>query len=342
MRALVLVEPGDMPRLAMREVPEPELGPRDALVRVLAVGLCHHDLLAARGILRRGIRKDAILGHEICGDVVRVGNEVTRVEVGQRVVSLLTQACGQCQRCAAGLEHRCLNGEGIGHGADGGFAEYVRVVETALVPVPEEIPPSQACLLTCPIGVGLQAAQDVAQVAQGERVVVTGASGGLGIHAIQIAKALGATALAVTSSEGKMSSLLEMGADDVVPVGDLDFSEIVLALTEEQGVDVLLDTVGSPLFGSSVKSLSQFGRMVLLGETAGGRAEINLAEIMFRDAKIMGSTGAQRRHVVQAAQMVTEGRVKPVVHAELPLQDVLIGMGWMSERMLFGRVVLTP
>jgi D-arabinose 1-dehydrogenase-like Zn-dependent alcohol dehydrogenase len=82
--------------------------------------------------------------------------------------------------------------------------------------------------------------------------------------------------------------------------------------------------------------------MVLLGETAGGRAEINLAEIMFRDAKIMGSTGAQRRHVVQAAQMVTDGRVKPVVHAELPLQDVLIGVGWMSERMLFGRVVLTP
>ena len=188
----------------------------------------------------------------------------------------------------------------------------------------------------------MQAAQDVAQIAPGERVVVTGASGGLGIHAIQIAKTLGATALAVTSSEGKMSSLLEMGADDVVPVGDLDFSEIVLALTQEQGVDVLLDTVGSPLFESSVKSLSQFGRMVLLGETAGGRAEINLAEIMFRDAKIMGSTGAQRRHVVQAAQMVTDGRVKPVVHAELPLQDVLIGVGWMSERMLFGRVVLTP
>lgn len=342
MKALVLEIPGNPPKLALREVPEPELGPHDALLRVLACGLCHHDRLAMVGVLRRGIRQGAILGHEICGEVARVGSQVSRVQVGQRVVPLLTQACGECPRCLAGQEHRCLRGEGIGHGEDGGFAQYVRVRETALVPVPEDLPPQQACLLTCPVGVALQAAQDVAQVAPGDEVMVTGASGGLGVHAMQVARALGGRTLAITSSEGKMASLLEIGADEVVPVGELDFSEIVMALTQEQGANVILDTVGSPVFAPAFRSLAQFGRMVLLGEVAGGNVQINLAEILFRDARIMGSTGAQRRHTEQALQMVKEGRIRPVVHAALPLKDVLIGLGWMNERRLFGRLVLLP
>ncbi|MSQ21715.1 MAG: hypothetical protein EXR53_00170 [Dehalococcoidia bacterium] len=342
MKALVLESPGAIPKMALRDLPEPELGPRDALLRVLACGFCHHDRLAMIGVLRRGIRQGAILGHEICGEVVRVGSEVSRIRVGQRVVPLLTQACGECQRCLAGQEHRCLNGAGIGHAEAGGFAQYVRVRETALVPVPDDMPPEQACLLTCPIGVALQGAQDIAGVTPSDEVLVTGASGGLGVHAVQIAKALGARTLALTSSEGKMASLLELGADDVVPVGGLDFSEIVRAMTGERGVSVIMDTVGSPLFASSFHSLAQFGRMVLLGEVAGGNTQINLAEILFRDARIMGSTGAQRRHVEQAVQMVKDGRIRPVVHTTLPLKDVLIGLGWMTERKLFGRVVLLP
>ncbi len=342
MKALVLEEPGATPKLRMKDVPEPELGPNDTLVRVLACGLCHHDWLAMRGVLRRGIRRGVILGHEICGEVAEVGSEVTLVRHGQRVVPLLTQACGSCARCVDGREHRCLNGEGIGHGVDGGFAEYVRVRETALIPVPTEIPPEQACLLTCPIGVALQGATDVAAVTAGEWVMVTGASGGLGVHALQIAKALEAKSIAVTSSESKMTSLLEMGVDDVVQVGELDFVEVVRALTSEEGADVVLDTVGSPLFSSSVRSLAQYGRLVLLGEVGDGKAEVNLPEVMFRDAKVMGSTGAQRRHTEEATRMVAEGQISPVIHAQLPLKDILMGVGWMDERRLFGRVVLIP
>ena len=343
MKALVLERrTSGAPKLRMRDVPRPEPRPHDALVRVLACGLCHHDKLAMEGMLRRGIRSPVILGHEICGDVEEVGSEVTLVQPGQRVVPLLTQACGSCERCLAGKEHRCLNGKGIGHGEDGGFAPYVRVRETALVPVPMEIPPEQACLLTCPIGVALQGAEDVGEVAAGAWVMVTGASGGLGVHALQIAKALGGKTIAVTSSEGKLGSLIELGVEDVVPVGELDFVEIVRALTAEEGVDVVVDTVGSPLFSSSVRALAQYGRIVLLGEVAGGRTEVSLPELLFRDARVMGSTGAQRRHTERAAQLVAEGAITPVIHGTLPLKDVLMGVGWMAERRLFGRVVLLP
>lgn len=342
MKAIILETPGNPPKLAHREAPEPEVGEHDVLLRVLAAGLCHHDYLAMTGVLRRGIAENAIPGHEICGEVAQVGSAVTRIRVGQKVVPLLTNACGLCERCQAGREHRCINGRGIGHGIPGGFAGYVAVRETAVVPVPQEMDAEEACLLACPIGVALQGAQDVAAVSPDELVVVTGASGGLGIHALQIARALGTRVIAVTSSEGKFAPLIEQGADDVAPVGDLDFSELVLAMSGEEGADVVLDTVGSPLFQSSFRSLRQYGRMVLMGEVGSGKAELNLAEILFRDARIMGTTGTQRRHIEQAARMAGEGRIKPVVHTTLPLRDVLIGVGWMQERKLFGRVVLHP
>jgi D-arabinose 1-dehydrogenase-like Zn-dependent alcohol dehydrogenase len=342
MKAFLLETPGNPPKLALSEVPEPALGEGDVLLRVLACGLCHHDLLAMTGVLRRGIPSHAVLGHEICGEIVKVSNTVSRVQVGQKVVPLLTNACGECERCIAGLEHRCLRGQGIGHGAWGGFAQYVRVRETALVVVPPDMPPEQACLLACPIGVALQAAQNVAGLKAGETVVVTGASGGLGVHALQIARALGARTIGVTSSESKLTALMELGVDDVAPVGELDFSEIVLAMTGERGAEVVLDTVGSPLFESTVRCLAQYGRLMLLGEVAGGKAQVNLAELLFRDALLRGSTGVQRLGLEQAARMVAQGQVRPVVHATLPLRDILIGVGWMQERKLFGRVALLP
>lgn len=342
MKAVILEQAGNPPKLAYRDVPEPALGEYDVLLRVLAVGLCHHDFLAMTGVLRRGIPQNAILGHEICGEVVQIGSKVTEVGTGQKVVPLLTNACGQCDRCTNGLEHRCFDGHGIGHGVPGGFSQYVAVRETAVVSVPEDMPAEAACMLACPIGVALQGVQDVAHLGPDELAVITGASGGLGVHSLQIAKMLGARTIAVTSSEGKFGALIEQGADDVAPVGELDFSEIVLAMTGEQGANVVLDTVGSPLFESSFRCLSQYGRMVLMGEVAAGKVEINLAEVLFRDANIKGSTGVQKRHLRQAAQLAVEGRVDPVIHTTLALRDILMGINWMEERKLFGRVVLLP
>ena len=140
MSALTLVEPGVPPQLAMINRPTPTPGPGEALLRVDACGFCHHDLLVMSGVLRRGVRSGVTLGHEIAGTVVATAPDVSGVQPGDRAVSLLTAACGDCQRCLAGNEHRCLNGAGIGHGRDGGFAEYVALPATALVAVPDRHP----------------------------------------------------------------------------------------------------------------------------------------------------------------------------------------------------------
>ncbi len=342
MRALYLKQPGDPPVLEVIDVSMPKPGARQALVRVTACGFCHHDRSVMAGVLRRGVGPGVVLGHEISGLVEETGNEVTGLRPGDRVVSILTEACGRCDRCANGREHRCREGEGIGHGRDGGFAEYVALSEHSLVKVPQGLDPIGAALLACPMGVALQAVQETAQVAPGETVVVTGAGGGLGSHAVQAAAALGARVLAVSSSPEKENALRDLGAAEVLGDNGLDFAELVMALTEEEGADAVIDTVGSALFPSTLRSLAQFGRLVLLGEIQGESVNLNPAEVIFRDARVLGASGVSRAMVEQAARMVLEGKLRPVVNLELPLEQAAEAYRLVTERKPTGRIVLLP
>ena len=342
MRALSVQQPGDSPVLEVIDVPTPETGVGQALVRVTACGFCHHDRSVMAGVLRRGVAPGIILGHEISGVIEETGLNVTGLTKGDRVVSILTDACGKCDRCTNGREHRCRFGEGIGHGRNGGFAEFVALSEHSLVKLPEGIDPIGAALLSCPMGVALQAVETTAQVASGETVVVTGAGGGLGAHAVQAAAALGARVLAVSSSPEKENSPRKLGADEVLGDEGLDFSEMVMAMTEDEGANVVIDTVGSAMFPSTLRSLAQYGRLVLLGEILGKSVTLNPAEIIFRDARVLGATGVSRATVERAAKLTLEGKLRAVVDLELPLGQAIDSYRMVSERRPTGRIVLLP
>ena len=342
MRALYVKQAGDPPVLEIRDVPVPEPGAQQVLVHVTACGFCHHDRSVMAGLLRRGVAPDVILGHEISGVVEAAGSEVAGLKTGDRVVSILTEACGSCDRCVNGREHRCREGQGIGHGRDGGFAEYVALSEHSLVKLPEGLDPIGAALLACPMGVALQAVRETAQVAPGETVVVTGAGGGLGAHAVQAAAASGARVLAVSSSPEKENALRELGAAEVLENNGLDFAELVMAMTGDEGADVVIDTVGSALFPSTLRSLAQFGRLVLLGEVLGQHVSLNPAEIIFLDARVIGASGVSRATVEQAGLMALEGRLRPVVDLEMPLEQAADAYRLVSERRPTGRIVLLP
>ncbi|PKB73710.1 MAG: hypothetical protein BZY75_00465 [SAR202 cluster bacterium Io17-Chloro-G7] len=342
-----LQQPGGPQALTLSEVPIPVPEADEALVRVAACGFCHHDLLVMRGLLRRGVKPGLIPGHEISGTVTQVGGNVTTLTPGDRVVSLLVSACGHCDRCLEGRQHRCRNGLGIGHGRDGGFAEYVTASEFGLVKLPDDADLLSAAMFACPMGVALQGLRQSAQVQPGETVVVTGAGGGLGTHSVQLASALGCRVLAVTSSPEKTEALTALGAADVLQTSgshsdDLDFSEIVLALTEDQGAQVVIDTVGSAVYPSTWLSLAQFGRWVLLGEIAGNPVRIDPAEVIFRDARILGSSGVSRDGVLQVAGMVSQGLVKAVVGRTLAMEEASTAYGLMADRIIVGRILLIP
>ena len=343
MKALVLNSDANPPRLEQCDIPTPTPGANDILLRVAACGVCYHDVAVVDGTLRRGIKPDVILGHEVSGIVSVVGDAVTSVEQGDRVVAALTAFCGKCTRCNAGNEYRCLYGRGFGHALDGGFAQYMSVPQSSVIPIPDSIDLVQASLLACPIGVAISTIENAARLRSGETVLVVGAGGGLGAHLAQIAAALGARVLAVTTSLDKLDALESLpGVETVLADSELDFSEIVLALTEDNGADVVLNPVGSALFGSCVASMAQFGRMVVLGEIAGRAARLNLAELLFRDATVTGSTGASPRHIRRAIDLVQSGKVQSIVSQQFSFDEAQEAMEQMRDGSTFGRVALIP
>ncbi len=346
MRALMLQEPGIPPRLSVVDLPVPSPGPGDVLLRVSACGFCHHDLLVMNGTLRRGVRPGVVLGHEIAGTVELVGDGVSRLRPGQHAVSLLTNACGNCDRCHSGRQHRCRHGGGIGHGINGGFAEFVVLSQHSLVVLPDDLDLPSSSLLACPAGVALQALSAV-NVQAGDTVVVVGAGGGLGVHTVQLSHTLGARTIAVTSTSGKATVLYRHGADEVIEMGEpgsgLEFWEIALALTGDEGADVVVDTVGTPTLRSSLRCLAQYGRLALLGEVGGdGDLRGIIPEIVFRDARVTGVSGVSRAILERTVSLAAEGVLSPALQQVLPLEDVAQAIQMLSERSVLGRVALIP
>ena len=341
MRAIVLHDPGGPSPLRLDDLPTPACPAGHVLVRVRACGVCYHDVVVAQGTLRRGIKPNLVLGHEIAGEVTAVAPDVGDVSLGDRVVTLLTSCCGACDRCYDGLEHRCLAGHGIGHSVDGGYAEYVAVTTASLVPIPAGVTFEQASLAACPAGVALRALGAVAALRPGETALITGAGGGVGVHAVQIAAGqLGVRVLAVTGSADKADRLRDLGAEVIVSPA-LDFHYEVEALTNGLGVGVVLDTIGAPAFPAELRSLAQYGRIVLVGDLSGERISVSPASLLFKDAAVLGSSGANRRDVVDALDMIAAGRLRPIF-TTFPLQDASLAHSMLRERRLFGRAVLVP
>ena len=342
MTALVVVETGNPPAVKAVDRPVPTPAAGEVLLRVDAVGFCHHDRLVMDGTLRRGVTPGVALGHEICATVVATGADAGHLATGDRVVSLLTAACGRCPRCRAGREHRCLDGYGIGHGRDGGFSQYIALPTTALAVVPPHIPPASAALLACPAGVALEGCLS-ANVVAGVTVAITGAGGGLGVHAVQIAAALGAQVIALTTSPDKAAALETLGATHVIEVdATLDFAEIVMALTDDDGADVVIDTVGPPLWPSALRSLGQYGRLALLGDLTGEAVPLRLAEVIFRDLRLVGHSGVSRATLERTIRMAAAGELRPVVAQFLPMtpDGLLEARRLVAEERPLGRVVL--
>ena len=210
------------------------------------------------------------------------------------------------------------------------------------MPIPRDVDLLGASILSCPIGVSVKALEDVAALRKGETALVVGTGGGVGLHAAQVAGAMGARVLAVTTSADKVARIEEHTTAEVILAGELDFSEIAMAHTDDVGVDVVINPVGSAVFDSCLRSMAQFGRMVLLGEITGGQVSLNPAEVLFRDAAILGSTGASVRHIERAAELVAREEIIPVISKTYALEEAAEAYSRMRAGTTFGRVVLIP
>lgn len=339
MRAAVLHAPGPPGAFAVEEVPIPSVGPDDVLVRVGACGVSFRDVVERNGTYRRDTSFPAILGLEIAGTVVETGADVLDLAVGDRVCTKAFISCGRCRLCRSGRETTCRRRAPV----RGGYAEYVALPQDAFVPTPSDMPFELSCSLGPGAGVALNALRDTARVEIGETVLVTGASGGVGVPSVQIARAAGARVIAVTRSEAKRASLEAIGADEVVVAGDgEDFAPAVKALTGGEGVDVVVDNVGSRVFNACFNSLAVHGRYALVGQLFGEEVSINPARIFFKRARILGVGSVSRAQLADVIALAARGVVTSQISEVLPLEEVARAHQLVEEGAVVGRVVLKP
>ena len=339
MKAVVMHEQGPPTVLKLEEMPVPQIKPHEVLLRVGACGVSYHDVVERNGAYQRGVHFPMVIGNEIAGRVEKLGDQVDTLKIGDHVCCKPFYSCGICRRCRNGMETACKQRRGV----RGGYAEYVAIAAETLVKIPDDMPFGVACMLGASTGVALNAVRDVAKVRIGEHVLVTGASGGLGLPSIEIARATGATVIAVTRSAAKRASLLETGAHHAIVAPDgTDFSPDVKALTEGDGVEVVIDNVGSRVFTPAFRSLAVGGRYAFVGQLFREEISINPARIFFKRAHLIGVGSVRRDQLEDAARLVTAGKIRPQIARVFPLEQAAEAHALVEAGNVVGRVVLQP
>ncbi len=327
------------------DVPVPEMRPNDVLIKVEACGVCFHDVVTRNGTLKRGVKMPVILGHEVAGIVEKVGPLVKEFKPGDRVTTAQRRhICGHCKYCRTGRETSCDEREFLGDmGLNGGYAEFVCVEDDNVAIVPEGVSLDEAAITACAIGTELNAIREVANVQPGDKVLITGAGGGLGIHGIQIARIAGGFVVAVTTSEAKAKLIKDAGAHEVILAkrGE-DFSDAVKKVTGGEGVDVAIDNVGSVLFQPTRRSLAMGARWIFVGQLTGDFVQINPAQIFMRDISIKSAKSTSRKQLQDCLELVRLKLVKPVITGSLPLEKAAEAHREVESGHSAGRILLKP
>ena len=340
MKALVVKQFGGP--LVLADVPVPQPGADDALVHVRACAVDQFDLTIRDGKFP-GAQAPIILGHEIAGVVEQIGANVSNVKPGDRVVSTLYLTCGRCRYCLTGRETICADFRGyVGIHTPGAYAEYTTVPAINLVKLPDPVSFPNGSVIANAIGTPYHALTKRAHVQPGERVIITGAGGGVGIHAIQLARLMGAFVMAVDIGAEKLRLARELGADVTFDSSQGDFSAVAKEWTKGEGADVGLELVGSATFESSFKSLARGGRMVIVGAHSGTELKASPQALIANEWEILGSRNVTKRELAEVVTLVAAGRVKPIVTGMFPLERAEELHQRLRNREIVGRVVLEP
>jgi len=345
MRAMLLHELGGP--VTFKEVDEPRPGPCDAKIRVRAagVGLTVLIMKSTPGLVTSYPR---ILGHEIAGEVVEIGSEVRNVKAGDRVVCHFYLTCGVCRFCRSGRETLCENWKGyVGMACDGGYAEYMCVPAVNLCLLPGGIPFAEASIISDAVATPLHACRAEARVSPGDDVLVIGAGGGVGIHAVQMVKLCGGRVVAADIAREKLDVAKTLGADEIINPKEVDLAREVIRLTDGKGVDAVLDFVASSeTLEAGFESLGRTGRLVILGFRPPNVFKVepifrvNPIAVLNKGLEIHGSRYVSMAELIEAIKVVKEGRIKPIVTRTFALEEAEQVHQLVMENRITGRAAL--
>lgn len=342
MKALQLVAHGAPGRFELRDLPAPEPGPADAVVRVRACGLNRLDLWLEERALPLPLRLPRTPGSEVAGEILRVGAEGTAWKPGDRVAIQSNLFCGACEFCVRGEESLCLAATLLGVQCDGGLAEQVVVPARTLVRLPDELDFTTSAALTLAGSTAMHMLTRRVSVPAGASVLVIGGASGVGSAAIQIARGLGARVVSTGSTAAKRALALELGAEAAVDTADPGWPAQVRQLTGKRGVDVAVEHVGGPLLEQVFHCLARGGTVVTCGATAGREPTLQLWPFFVKEQRLVGSYSRTREDLKTTLAWAKEGRLRPVLDRVLSLADTPAGLAALRARTVLGKIVVTP
>ncbi len=310
--------------ISVVEVDDPTPGPFDAVVEVLAVGLCRSDFHGWHGT-DPDIVCPHVGGHEFVGRVVAVGSEVHRVAVGQRVVAPFVCGCGQCEPCRRGQHQVCRNQHQPGFTRWGAFAQFTTVpfADINAVEVPAEVSDESAALVGCRVSTAYRGVVERGRLAEGEVLCVYGC-GGVGLAAVALGRALGATVVAVDITAASLELARSLGADVVLNANDHD--DVAMAVQHDVGgAHVSVDCLGHALTARhSVMSLRALGRHVQIGLFPAATADFPVSRVIRDELEVLGVHGLSSSRFDRVLALMGEGRLDPtaMITERLTLDDV--------------------
>jgi NADPH:quinone reductase-like Zn-dependent oxidoreductase len=340
MKAVRIHQFGGPEVLSYEDVPDPQPRKGQVLVRVRACALNHLDVWVRKGL--PGVKLPRILGSDIAGEIAEVGEYVSGFTAGQRVLLAPMHFCGHCAQCAAGLQNQCREFTVLGNGVDGGNCDLIAVPAANVIPIPDALDFNQAASVPLVFVTAWHMLVARARVRPGQNVLVLGASSGVGIAAIQIAKLFHCRVITTAGDEAKLEKARALGADHGINHYKQKISEEVRKITNKHGVDIVFEHVGAATWDESVKSLKTAGTLVPCGATTGPAVGLDLRHLFARQLTLLGSYMGTMGDLHEVLQHVFAGRLKPVVDRVFPLQDIRAAHEYLENSRMFGKIVLNP
>lgn len=340
MKAVRLHQHGGPEALIYEDAPAPHVQPGEALIHVKACALNHVDLWMRAGVAAWKIDFPHILGSDISGVVAETSS--TRMKPGDRVLIYPGLSCGECEFCWKGQETACRSYGILGVKADGGYAEYVKVPQRNVLPMPEGLSFDEAAAVPLVFLTAWHMLVTRVGLKPGEDVLVIGAGSGVGSAAIQVAKMIGARVIAVAGSDAKIEKAIALGASEGINHSRQSIKAEVRRLTGKRGVDVVFDHVGKPVWDDCFESLATFGRFVTCGVTGGGDVALNLQALFGRQRSIFGSFMGAQWELAEVLKHIAQGKLKAVIDSSFPLEEAARAQQKMESRDFFGKILLHP
>jgi alcohol dehydrogenase len=337
MKAMVVREHGGLEKLKLEpDFPDPRPGEGDVVVRVRASSLNYHDVFTRRGMPGIKLQMPLIMGLDVAGEILELGADVTGWRICDRVL------VDPINRIEGGL---------VGETIHGGLAERCRVRAHQLVRIPDAVSFEQAAALPVAYGTARRMMISNGHVTAGEKILILGASGGVGVCCVQLAKIAGATVVACAGSDEKAARLKQLGADHVINYTSNDFVKSAYDLygkpsrrgaNANKGFDVVVNYTGGDTWVPSMKCLRVGGRLLTCGATAGFAPTEDIRFIWTFELKIQGSNGWARADIEALLQLVQSGALKVVIQKTFPLEESGEALRAIEDRQVFGKMVVTP